>query len=80
MSSSQLTFIFFRGVAQPPSSQHGVAPLRRIDEITFPAASQGGRRVCFVTERCVMELRNQRLVLTELANGMSRSAGVLESP
>eukprot|EP00435_Cladocopium_sp_Y103_P026553 s1050_g6.t1 len=44
---------------------------KKIDEITFPAASQGNRRVCFVTERCVMELRNQRLVLTELANGMS---------
>lgn len=44
---------------------------KKIDEITFPSASQGQRHVCFVTERCVMELRNQRLVLTELANGMS---------
>lgn len=46
----------------------------RINEITFPSASQGGRRVVFVTERCVMELRQQRLVLTELANGMSTAA------
>ena len=56
----------------PPHSQ----PWRRIDEITFPSASQGHRRVCFVTERCVMELRNQRLVLTELANGMRRLVAV----
>jgi len=41
-----------------------------IDEITFPSASQGSRQVMFVTERCVMELRQQRLVLTELASGM----------
>ncbi|CAE7623869.1 ydiF [Symbiodinium microadriaticum] len=42
-----------------------------IDEITFPSASQGSRRIIFVTERCVMELRQQRLVLTELASGIS---------
>eukprot|EP00438_Fugacium_kawagutii_P001170 Skav206569 [mRNA] locus=scaffold925:192697:208066:- [translate_table: standard] len=48
-----------------------------IDEITFPSASQGSRRVVFVTERCVMELRQQRLVLTELANGMSTEAAAL---
>jgi len=46
----------------------------RIDEITFPSASQGDRKVVFVTERCVLELRKQRLVLTELAKGMSSLA------
>ncbi|CAK9025470.1 unnamed protein product [Durusdinium trenchii] len=43
---------------------------RKIDEVTFPSASQGSRRIVFVTERCVMELRQQRLLLTELAAGM----------
>lgn len=44
---------------------------KAIGEITFPSASQGSRRVMFVTERCVMELRSQKLVVTELAAGMT---------
>ena len=55
-----------------------------IDEITFPSASQGSRRIIFVTERCVMELSLSRLlVATKLrcpARGSSSEISLFRSP
>lgn len=53
--------------------------LRKIDQITFSASysRQCGQRVLFITERCVFELTDQGLLLTEIAPGISVEEHIL---
>jgi len=51
----------------------------QVRQITFSGAyaSKNGQRVLYVTERCVFELRDGRLVLTEVAPGVDLEKDIL---
>ena len=55
--------------------------VRQVEQITFSgkAARQDGRKVLFVTERCVFRLVPEGLMLIELAPGIDLQKDVLES-
>ena len=54
--------------------------VKAVDHITFsgPRAVLQGQEISYVTERCVMVLRPQGLVLTEIAPGIDLQTHILD--
>jgi len=52
---------------------------KNIEEITFSAkqSRENGQKVIFITERCVFELREDGLILTEIAKGVDVEKDIL---
>jgi propionate CoA-transferase len=46
--------------------------VKQLDQVTFDPALTRNGQILFVTERCVLELRNGRLTLVEIAPGIDR--------
>jgi len=54
--------------------------VEEVAQITFSSkyASQTGQDVLFITERCVFQLKNQQLVLVEIASGIDLQSQILD--